>query len=79
VSPTVFRARGLRFYFFSREEPRLHVHVQGGRGEAKFWLEPEIKLAQNFGMSARSVSVALRLVREHEREIREAWKRHFKG
>ncbi len=27
MSPTVFRERGYRFYFFSREEPRMHVHV----------------------------------------------------
>lgn len=77
MSPTIFRARGLRFYFFSREEPRLHVHVQGTRGEAKFWLEPEITLAQNYGMSQRTIATALRLTREHEDEIRSAWKAHF--
>jgi len=43
------QGEGPRFYFFSREEPRLHVHVQGQRGEAKFWLEPSVELAQNFG------------------------------
>jgi hypothetical protein len=37
VSPTVLRARGFRFYFFSREEVRPHVHVQHAEGEAKFW------------------------------------------
>lgn len=78
MSPTVFRARGLRFYFFSREESRLHVHVQGSGGEAKFWLEPEIELAQNYGMSRRSIASALRLIREHEGEIRSAWKAHFR-
>ncbi len=78
VSPTVFRAAGLRFYFFSREEPRLHVHVQGGGGEAKFWLEPELELAQNFGLSRRTLAAALRLIREHEDEIRAAWKTHFR-
>lgn len=77
MSPTVFRARGLRFFFFSREEPRLHVHVQGPGGEAKFWLEPEIALAQNYGMSRRNVTVALRLIQEHEGEIRAAWQAHF--
>ncbi|NJN37011.1 MAG: DUF4160 domain-containing protein [Nitrospiraceae bacterium] len=30
---------GFRFYFFSREEARMHVHVYCDRGEAKFWLE----------------------------------------
>jgi hypothetical protein len=42
------------------------VHVQGTGGEAKFWLEPEIDLAQNVGMSRRNVTVALRLIREHD-------------
>lgn len=77
VSPTVFRAGGLRFYFFSREEPRVHVHAQAVRGEAKFWLDPEIELAQNYGLSGRRINRALQLIREHEDEIRAAWKAHF--
>ena len=40
MSPTVFRYRSYRFYFFSREELRMHVHVFSPDGEAKFWLEP---------------------------------------
>jgi hypothetical protein len=59
------------------KEARLHVHVQGERGEAKYWLEPEIDLAQNLGLSRASLATALRLIREHEGEIRAAWKRHF--
>lgn len=77
MSPTIFKAAGLRFYFFSREEERMHVHVQGERGEAKFWLEPEIFLAQNFGLGRASLGTALRLIREREDEIRAAWKEHF--
>ena len=42
MSPTVFREAGFRFYFFSREEPRMHVHVHCADGEAKFWLEPAV-------------------------------------
>ena len=77
MTPTVFRIRGYRFYFFSREERRIHIHVQHATGEAKFWIEPEIKLAQNYGLSARGVATALRLIREHEGEIRAAWEAHF--
>jgi len=77
MTPTVFRIRGYRFYFFSREERRIHIHVQHAMGEAKFWIEPEIKLAQNYGLSARGVATALRLIREHEGEIRAAWEAHF--
>jgi hypothetical protein len=79
MSPTIFREGGFRFYFFSREEPRMHVHVQGQNGEAKFWLEPEIELAQQTGLSRREISEALRLVQEHENDISSAWRKHFAG
>ena len=52
MSPTVFRESGFRFYFFSREETRMHVHVQGP-GEAKYWLEPAVELAHNYGLNER--------------------------
>jgi hypothetical protein len=77
VSPTVFRAAGLRFYFFSREEPRPHIHVQGAAGEAKFWLTPGIELAHDWGLGENKIKSALRLIREHEDEIRAAWEKHF--
>jgi hypothetical protein len=51
VSPTVLRRDGFRFFFFSREEKRMHIHVQHDRGEAKFWLEPEIARARNYKLT----------------------------
>jgi hypothetical protein len=51
MSPTVFREDGYRFFFFSREETRMHVHVHCAEGEAKFWLEPQIELARNYNLS----------------------------
>jgi hypothetical protein len=77
VSPTVFRRLGFRFYFFSREESRAHVHVQHAEGEAKFWLEPGIALARNHGLSRRRITAALALVRRHQDELRRAWEAHF--
>ena len=55
----------------------MHVHVQASNGEAKFWLEPRIELAQNYGMNSRQVNRLLKLIEEHEDEIREAWQTHF--
>jgi hypothetical protein len=78
MSPTIFREGSFRFYFFSREETRMHVHVHASAGEAKFWLEPRIELARNYGLSIRQVNAGLRL-QEHEDEIRKAWKAHFPG
>jgi hypothetical protein len=55
----------------------MHVHVHGGEGEAKFWLEPQIELARNYGLSQQAVNAALRLIRENEDVIRRAWNEHF--
>lgn len=77
MSPTVFREHGYRFYFFSREESRMHVHIQHSNGEAKFWLEPDIALAQNFGLSAQALRDVENLVKFHEQEIKNAWYKHF--
>jgi hypothetical protein len=48
MSLTVFRELRYRFFFFSREESRRHVHVVSNDGEAKFWLEPDLELARNY-------------------------------
>ncbi len=77
MSPTIFRAEGMRFFFFSREESRIHVHVLGPDGEAKIWIEPDVEIARNWGLGDRKLRRAVELVREREDEIREAWRSHF--
>lgn len=79
MSPTVLRIRGFRFYFFSREEPRPHVHVQHGEGEAKFWIDLAVELHANYGLKAKRLAEAQKLVEEHVDEIRNAWTKHFPG
>jgi hypothetical protein len=56
MSPTVFREDEYRFFSFSREEERMHVHVIAGDGEAKFRLQPEIELAKTHRYSRRQMS-----------------------
>jgi hypothetical protein len=79
VSPTIFRYRSYRFYFFSREEPRMHVHVISPDGEAKFWLEPEIELAVNQGLVSTELNELKKVVEERQNEIREHWRRNFQS
>lgn len=55
------------------------MHVQHADGQAKFWLEPQVALAQNYELSDRQLAKALRLVRNHKDEIRAAWEKHFGG
>jgi Domain of unknown function (DUF4160) len=57
----------------------MHVHVHGSNGEAKFWLEPEIELADNYGLRSGELSTVRALINAHENEIRDAWNRHFGG
>jgi hypothetical protein len=77
MSPTVFREGPFRFFFFSREEQRRHIHVQSPDGEAKFWIEPTIELARNHGLSEQDLGRVERLINEREQEIWDAWTRHF--
>lgn len=77
MSPTVFRAGPFRFFFFSREEERLHIHVQSADGEAKFWVEPRIELARSHGLSDQDLRRVENLIEEREQEIRDAWASHF--
>jgi hypothetical protein len=78
VSPTVFHYKSYRFYFFSREEDRVHIHVMSPDGEAKFWLEPIVALARNHGLTAKQLKEAQRAIEDHQDEIRDAWESHFR-
>ena len=77
MSPTVFRWKGYRFFFFSREEDRMHVHAYCADGEAKFWIEPEVHVAKNHGLSETQLAEAAHAVKERRDEITEAWREHF--
>ena len=79
MSPTVLREKGFRFYFFSLEEKRMHVHVKGPDGDAKFWLEPGIELAMQHGLASHRVNEIRSIVEEHQDEIRSAWREHIGG
>ena len=79
MAPTVVRDGKFRLFFFSREEPRIHVHVSHPDGEAKFWLSPNVELATATGLSARQQREAYGIVEKHLQEIEHAWQRHFGG
>lgn len=77
MSPTVLRDGPFRLFFFSREEPRPHVHVAHPDGEAKFWIEPDVSLSTSVGLSVGQRTDAENVVRRHLQEVRDAWTRHF--
>jgi len=57
----------------------MHVHVQRASGDAKFWLEPDIELAENYGLRSGELNRARKLIEEHCDEIRRRWQDHFRG
>ncbi|MCB4756311.1 MAG: DUF4160 domain-containing protein [Elusimicrobia bacterium] len=79
MSPTVFRHKNYRFFFFSREERRVHIHVSCPDGEAKFWLEPIVSLCEYHGLSPRKLRGLQKVVEGKKDEIIKAWKKHFKS
>ena len=79
MSPTVFRYKGYRFFFFSREEERIHVHVFCADGEAKFWIIPKVSLAKNYGLSKNQIVEVIDIIEERKDEIKRAWEKHFRN
>jgi hypothetical protein len=79
MSPTVAKDGPYRLFFFSREEARIHIHVAHADGEAKFWLTPEILLANHTGLSEKQLRESQIIVQAHLKEICDAWSQHFGG
>lgn len=76
--PDVLRIAPYRFFFWSREnsEPP-HVHVKRDRSEAKFWIDPLVELAGNWGFARHELARVRQLVVSHRDLILEAWHEHF--
>jgi hypothetical protein len=78
--PTVFRERGFRFFFYSNEgTPRepVHIHVEKDDIEAKFWLNPGVRVAYNEGYDARTLRELLAIVLRNRLRIEGAWNEYF--
>jgi CRISPR/Cas system CSM-associated protein Csm2 small subunit len=75
--PTVFVEGKYRYYFFSREEERRHVHVSSPDGEAKVWLEPEIAVARVINLNSKEVNEILETIKNRKEEINADWTKHF--
>jgi len=78
--PVVFRLDGFRFFFYSNEgDPRepVHIHVEQGGDEAKFWLWPEVKIAYNDGFDTRVLRKLAIIIEKRRDVIEKAWHDFF--
>ena len=79
--PKVFEIEGYRGFFFSNEgaplEP-VHIHIKKGEGEAKFWITPNVTLAESWNLKVSELTRAQEIVVEHHQEILDFWNRYFR-
>ena len=75
--PTVLRAEGCRFFFYSgdRDEP-IHIHVECEGHIAKVWLDP-IQLQNSGGFKRSEINKILLIIFEHQKAFQEAWDEYF--
>ena len=77
MSPTIFRQGPYRFFFNSREETRMHVHVETPDGDAKFWLEPLVALAEYHRLKPQILREIERIGEEQQEQFIHDWQSHF--
>ena len=75
--PTVLRAGGYRFFFYSsdRSEP-AHIHVEQAGRTAKVWLCP-IRLDSSHGFSRSELGKVVDTVTENQHRLLEGWNEFF--
>jgi hypothetical protein len=75
--PTILRAAGYRFHFFSGDghEPP-HIHVDGGGRKAKIWLR-DIRVAKRAGFSDLELARIVQIVSDNRVRLLEAWDDFF--
>ena len=76
--PVVFRHKGFRFHFYSNEgSPRepIHVHAEKDEIEAKFWLWPDVVVADGF--TARTLRDLTKIITNRRQHITNVWNEFF--
>jgi hypothetical protein len=78
MAPTFLSINDLRFYIQSNEEIRKHVHIEDkSNHKAKFWLEPEITMAANYGFKENQIIRIKKIIQQHEAEFKRKWEGHL--
>ena len=76
MSPTFKEINGFVFKIYSNEELRMHIYVVKAENEAKYWLEPDIELAENFGFSSKELSFIEKILKENGDDFKIKFARH---
>ena len=77
MSPIFLNEKGYRFFTWSKEEDRRHVHILKGEKQCKYWLEPFIEIAENQGFKPYELNEIQKIIKKNETIFNEKWFRHF--
>ena len=75
MTPTVLKKGKYRFFFYSREEKRPHVHVASAEKEAKVWLDPVV-LEENHGYNSKEINEILEIIIDNKEFLLSKWDGH---
>lgn len=74
------RVKAYTFIFYSSDgvEPP-HIHAKEGKKHSKFWLEPAVQLARNYGRSfaEHEINELYDIIEEHKDVFLGEWHDHF--
>ena len=69
--PTILTVEGFRFFFYSREESRMHIHIEYQGKIAKIWID-NFEVAENYGFKDFQLAYLQKLTRKYEKRIKKA-------
>lgn len=55
----------------------LHIHVIKAEKVAKLWLEPDVAVAESYGMTSSELKMLCKVVKEKRDLIAEVWNEYF--
>jgi hypothetical protein len=54
----------------------MHIHVRRGEATAKFWMSPQVSLAESYGMSSAELREHMRVAEQSSELIEGYWNEH---
>lgn len=76
--PTIFIVFGFIFKFYSDDHIPVHIHIIKDGHEAKYNIEPEVKLILNHGFKKHEISMIESIIEENTEIIKDRWAEFFK-
>ncbi len=55
----------------------MHIHVVKAENEAKYWLEPQIELAENFGFTSKELKKITKMVVDYGDDFKRLYAEHI--